>query len=102
MWVYLCAGALKHSFGARLMRLKVITWVFWFLLVYIIAALVYWFIVLEKQNDQMTELRIEELKKDAPAFTQQFLAIEEQHRRKQIQYISEGTTFLLLIIVGAS
>ncbi len=79
-----------------------ITIVYWFLLVYIIAALVYWFIVLEKQNDDMKALRIDQLKQDAPAFTQRLEEIELQHHRKTIQYISEGATFLLLIIVGAS
>ncbi|HVX50022.1 MAG TPA: ATP-binding protein [Chitinophagaceae bacterium] len=79
-----------------------ITIVYWFLLVYIIAALVYWFLVLERQNDEMTALRAEQLKKDAPVFTQQFEEIQQEHWRKKIQYISEGTTFLLLIIVGAS
>lgn len=79
-----------------------ITVVYWFLLVYIIAALVYWFIVLEKQTDEMSVLRIEQLKKDAPAFTQQLEDIELQHKRKRIQYFGEGGTFLLLIIVGAS
>jgi len=79
-----------------------ITVVYWFLLVYIIAALVYWFIVLERQTDEMSQLRIEQLKKDAPAFTQQLDEIELQHKRKRIQYIGEGGTFLVLIIVGAS
>jgi two-component system sensor histidine kinase CiaH len=82
--------------------LAAITIVYWFLLLYIIAALVYWFIVLEQQTDQMATLRIEQLKKDAPGFTQQLDEIESQHRRKRIQYISEGSTFLLLIIIGAS
>jgi two-component system sensor histidine kinase CiaH len=81
--------------------LAIITSVFLFLLMYIIAALVYWFIVLEQQNNMMTALRVAQLKKDAPIFMQQFADIEDQHRRKRIQYISEGSTFLLLIIVGA-
>ena len=79
-----------------------ITIVYWFLLVYIIAALVYWFIVLEKQNDEMVALSTEQLKKDTPSFSQQLDAIELLHHRKKIQYISEGSTFLVLIIVGAS
>jgi signal transduction histidine kinase len=82
--------------------LATITWVYWVLLLYIIAALFYWFIVLEQQNDQMAALRLAELKKDEPIFTQQFIAIEEQHERKMIQYLSEGSTFLILIIVGAA
>jgi len=78
-----------------------ITVVYWFLLVYIIAALVYWFIVLERQTNEMSNLRIEQLKKDAPHFTQQLEAIEYTHHRKQIQYIGEGGTFLVLIIIGS-
>jgi len=83
-------------------RLAVITIVYWFLLLYIIAALVYWFIVLEKQNDQMLDLRIMQLKPGTPGFMQQLEEITDQHAKKTIQYISEGATFLLLIIVGAS
>lgn len=78
-----------------------ITIVYWFLLVYIIAALVYWFIVLERQTDEMSSLRIEQLKKDAPRFTQQYEEIELTHQRKKIQYIGEGGTFLVLIIIGS-
>jgi len=78
-----------------------ITVVYWFLLVYIIAALVYWFIVLERQTNEMSSLRMEQLKKDAPRFTQQLEAIEYVHHRKQIQYIGEGGTFLVLIIIGS-
>jgi signal transduction histidine kinase len=50
----------------------------------------------------MATLQVEQIKKDTPAFVQQLDAIELQHKRKKIQYISEGTTFLLLIILGAS
>lgn len=78
-----------------------ITVIYWFLLVYIIAALVYWFIVLERQTNEMSSLRIEQLKKDAPRFTQQYEEIRLTHRRKQIQYIGEGGTFLVLIIIGS-
>jgi len=96
---------LSLGLGMKLLKkqgLAFITIVYWFLLLYIIAALVYWFIVLEQQTDQMATLRTEQLKKDVPGFTQQLEEIETQHKRKRIQYISEGTTFLLLIIVGAS
>jgi len=83
-------------------RFEIITLVYWFLLLYIIAALVYWFIVLEQQNDLMAALRMVELKKETFDFNQQFAEIQEQHKRKTIQYISEGSTFLILIVVGAS
>jgi len=82
--------------------LAVITWVFLVLLVYIIAALVYWFIVLEQQNDLIAALRVAELHKNAPNYIQQLNNSEELHRRKMIQYLGEGSTFLVLIIIGAS
>jgi uncharacterized membrane protein AbrB (regulator of aidB expression) len=34
-------------------RLAFITIVYWFLLIYIVAALVWWFIALQNQNTQM-------------------------------------------------
>jgi two-component system sensor histidine kinase CiaH len=82
--------------------LAVITWVYIVLLLYIVAALVYWFIVLRQQNEMMTALRVVQLKKDTPLFTQQYNEIQEQRRRKLIQYTGEGSTFLVLIIVGAA
>lgn len=36
---------------------------FWILLVYVIAALVWWFVSLERQNHEMARLKLSELKK---------------------------------------
>ena len=45
-------------------KLRFIFIVYWFLLAYIIAALVWWFIALNQQNHQMAEYKTEQLKKD--------------------------------------
>lgn len=82
-------------------RLIMITTIYWVLLLYIIAALVWWFISLEKQNKQMYSYRLEELKKDDPAYVQKRTEIEDTSKRKTSQYIGEGTTFFLLILLGA-
>lgn len=82
-------------------RLAFATTVYWVLLVYIIAALVFWFIELEKQNRQMTSYRISELVKDQPDYTARYKQVEDDRRRKTAQYIGEGVTFLALIILGA-
>ena len=82
-------------------RLIMITTIYWVLLLYIIAALVWWFISLEKQNKQMYSYRLDELKKDDPAYIQKRTEIEDAGKRKTSQYIGEGSTFLLLILVGA-
>jgi signal transduction histidine kinase len=85
----------------RKQRLALITLVYWFLLIYIIAALVWWFISLEKQNDLMYSYRLTELNKDDPSYSQKIFQLNEDRKRKTAQYIGEGSTFLLLILIGA-
>ncbi|PWT98506.1 MAG: two-component sensor histidine kinase [Bacteroidetes bacterium] len=82
-------------------RLTVITIVYWFLLLYITAALIWWFIALRRQSVQMTEYRMNLLDPKAANFEEQKSQIEEDNRRKTAQYISEGATFMLVIMVGA-
>ena len=82
-------------------RLTVITIVFWFLLVYITAALIWWFIALTRQNTLMTNFRLQQLDEHASNFEQQQSQIQEENKRKTAQYISEGATFMLVIMVGA-
>lgn len=82
-------------------KLAVITIAYWFLLIYILVALVFWYLELQRQNGQMYEYRVQQLKKDDPDFTLRLAQIEDARRRKTSQYIGEGSTFLLLILVGA-
>jgi two-component system sensor histidine kinase CiaH len=82
-------------------KLVRITVVYWFLLLYIIAALIWWFVSLEKQNQQIMSIRFSELKKDDPAYFEKYVTIEDAGKRKTAQYVSEGITFLVLILVGA-
>ena len=49
-------------------KLAIATVVYWFLLAYIIAILFFWFFVLEKQNTQMSNYKLNELIKDDPAY----------------------------------
>ncbi len=74
---------------------------YWILLLYIIAALVFWYLELEKQNRQMTEYKLSELVLDDPFFNEKFNKINEEKERKSGQFIGEGVTFLALIILGA-
>ena len=82
-------------------KLAFITIVYWVLLVYIIAALVWWFIALAQQNDQMFAYRASELYKDDPAYLDKYQLLSDEHARKTAQYIGEGSTFLVLILIGA-
>ena len=75
--------------------------IYWVLLLYIMAALVWWFISLENQNKEMTELR---LKLESPGNPNYNRVVEEAYtlnKRKHAQYIGEGAIFMLLILVGA-
>lgn len=82
-------------------RLTIITIVYWFLLTYIITALIFWFFSLLKQNSQMAEYKTMQLKMDDPDYATKIEIIEKEEKGKIAQYIGEGTTFLLLIFVGA-
>lgn len=82
-------------------KLAIVTLVYWFLLVYMVAALCWWFIALEKQNQDITNIRLGILQKDDPGYYTKVVAIEDNKKRKTAQYIGEGTTFLALMVVGA-
>ena len=82
-------------------KIRYIFLIYWFLLVYIIAALVWWFIALNQQNKQMTIFELQQLNKDQPGYTQIVNKIQEDEKSKTAQYIGEGFTFLLLIVAGA-
>ncbi len=55
-------------------KLAFVTLVYWVLLTYMIAALSWWYIALEKQNTAITNIRVNELIKDDPKYYQKILA----------------------------
>ncbi|MDB5203230.1 MAG: two-component sensor histidine kinase [Ferruginibacter sp.] len=75
--------------------------IYWVLLAYIISALIFWFIALNRQNSQMTAFKMERLVKDQPGFAAEEENIQQEKKRKTAQYIGEGSIFLLLIVAGA-
>ncbi|HVW61496.1 MAG TPA: hypothetical protein VHC48_15700, partial [Puia sp.] len=85
----------------RKKRLAIAITVYWVLLAYITTGLVWWFIDLQNQTRQMTEYELRELKKDDPAYESRLNAIYSEAELKTAQHIGEGSTFLLLILVGA-
>lgn len=87
--------------GSASQKFFVVSLVYWVLLVYMVAALFWWFIALEKQNLDISQIRLNELQKDAPSYFENALTIEEARKRKTAQYIGEGSTFLALILLGA-
>ena len=74
--------------------------IFWVLLAYIIAALLFWFIELNAENSTITQLKMQALQ-PGPDYALQVQNINTEKNRKIAQYLGEGSIFLLLIIAGA-
>ena len=82
-------------------KLQLIFIIFWFLLAYILAALIWWFIALNNQNRQMTQYKMAELNPFDTNFPFKLQQVREEEKRKTAQFIGEGSIFFLLIIAGA-
>jgi two-component system, OmpR family, sensor histidine kinase CiaH len=81
--------------------LRVIYVFYWFLLAYILAALIFWFIALNTQNKELVNFRIQGIESNETNRLQEERRIKFEGHRKIAQYIGEGVTFLLLILTGA-
>ena len=85
-------------------KLTAVKVVYWALLIYMIAALVWWFIALVKQNDTLVAVQLQQIN-GTPAQAnmprQTAADLLKMQSRKRVQYMAEGLTFLALILVGA-
>jgi len=88
--------------------MRVFTSVYLLLFAYTIAALVFWGIRLEKQNELIFDSDVSLLQKSIDSTMQplvyatkykELLKIQKGHKS---QYIGEGATFFLVILIGAS
>lgn len=87
-------------------RFRRTTLLFGVLLTYILVALVWWFISLEIQNQRLADEKFKVLELRAPMLTTLEIAKERDAivtllHRNTTKYTGEGTTFILLILVGA-
>jgi len=87
-------------------RLRRTTFIYWMLLLYIVAALAWWFITLEKQNNEIAGLRYTSIdaRKDSlsvAGLEEERLSIERETTRNTRKHLWEGVAFLILIFVGA-
>ena len=92
-------------FGPKInQNLTAVKVVYWALLIYMIAALLWWFIALVKQNDSLIAVQLQQISQK-PGTTlvpkQTAAQLLKMQSRKRVQYIAEGLTFLALILVGA-
>lgn len=94
------------QFDSPSSRLKRTTVLYWTLLAYVVAALIWWFISLEKQNRLIAESDrnyvLEHRQEIAPTeFTDRLERINRQQSKNTTKHLSEGITFLALIGLGA-
>ncbi len=82
-------------------RLAIAIIVYWMLLAYIIVGLAWWFIELERQNQKMTAYALQELRRDDPYYHGKAQAIGKEEKKRTASYVGEGSTYLLLILLGA-
>ncbi|MGB5007047.1 MAG: ATP-binding protein [Ferruginibacter sp.] len=82
-------------------KFRYIFFLYWFLLAYILAALIFWFIALNRQNRQMTKYEMEQLDPADKNYQPALENIKSLEKRKTAQYLGEGVTFFLLIVAGA-
>jgi signal transduction histidine kinase len=66
-----------------------------------IAAFIWWYVSLEKQNSEIATVKFQSIRTDDPALYVKVKAIEAFETRKTKQYIYEGVTFLFLFLLGA-
>jgi len=78
------------------------------LFAYVVAALVFWGLSLQKQSRTIYALEVDALRAEIdsaaqPAeFARRKVALDARKRSRRSQYIGEGATFMLVIIVGAA
>jgi len=82
-------------------KIKLIFFIYWFLLLYIFSALIWWYIALSRQNTSMANFKINEISKQDDAYSIKVWKIEDERKRKTAQYLGEGSIFFLLISAGA-
>lgn len=82
-------------------KLQLVTIVYWVLLCYIIAVLVWWTISLLHQNAEINHLRRTGLNPASQGYEQRLREIDALEKRGVYKFIGEGSSFLLLILLGA-
>jgi two-component system, OmpR family, sensor histidine kinase CiaH len=73
----------------------------WLLLIYVLAALIWWYIALNLQNNQMASSRLGLLSRNDPHYIEKAEKINSDQKRLATAYKSEGLTFILVILAGA-
>ncbi len=87
-------------------KLRLTTIIYWLMLVYIVAALVWWLVSLLDQNRAIAEqqyrnLEIRKTEMTGTDYEREKDFIFNEEKRNARKYVAEGIAFLILIFVGA-
>ncbi len=82
-------------------KLQFVRVVYWLFLTYMVAAFIWWYVTLVKQNDQIANVQYGSIQSNDPFLAQKVNAIQDFQLRKNKQYIGEGLTILFLFLLGA-
>jgi signal transduction histidine kinase len=82
-------------------KLKLVSLIYWFFLTYMIAAFIWWYVSLEKQNNEIAAIKFQSIQLSDPSLSVKIQAIQDFQLRKTKQFIGEGLTILVLFLLGA-
>jgi signal transduction histidine kinase len=95
-------------YDATRKKIRRATVIYWLLLTYIVAALVWWFISLDNQISEIKYLKLRELNStiDSSVFPElykkEWQSIQKEFRVSRAKYTGEGSVFLILLLLGAA
>ena len=81
--------------------LKLVNAIYWIFLTYMVAAFIWWYVSLEKQNDQIAQIKLEQLSVTPGSNKANYQQLLNYQERKRKQFLGEGITFLFLFLLGA-
>lgn len=82
-------------------KLKFVSFIYWVFLTYMVAAFIWWYVSLEKQNHEIASIKFQTIQLSDPSLKEKVKFIQEFQLRKTKQFIGEGITFLFLFLLGA-
>jgi signal transduction histidine kinase len=87
--------------GIKVNNLKLVSLIYWVFLTYMIAAFIWWYVSLEKQNNEIAAIKFQSIQISDPSLKAKTRAIQDFQLRKTKQFIGEGLTILVLFLLGA-
>jgi signal transduction histidine kinase len=87
--------------GIKVNNLKLVSLIYWVFLTYMIAAFIWWYVSLEKQNNEIAAIKFQSIQINDPSLVAKTHAIQDFQLRKTKQFIGEGLTILVLFLLGA-